>query len=73
MEIELWKQSYDFPNNLFAMDPTIFELWVMEIAKPNTPLVCIWDKFKILAYFYYYSWIILYFLVLFIGLIVLFN
>ena len=34
----------DFPNNLFAMGPTIFELWVikteiwvMEIAKPNTP------------------------------------
>ena len=33
----------DFPNNLFAMGPTIFELWVMEteiwvmeIAKPNT-------------------------------------
>ena len=35
----------DFPNNLFAIDLTIFELWVMEteiwvmeIAKPNTPL-----------------------------------
>ena len=41
----------DFPNNLFAMGPTIFELWVMEteiwvmeteiwvmeIAKPNIP------------------------------------
>ena len=34
----------DFPNNLFTMGLTIFELWVMkteiwvmEIAKPNTP------------------------------------
>ena len=34
----------DFPNNLFTMGRTIFELWVMkteiwimEIAKPNTP------------------------------------
>ena len=35
----------DFPNNLFAMSPTIFELWVMEtelwvmeIDELNTPL-----------------------------------
>ena len=34
----------DFPNNLFAMGSTIFELWIMEIeilmmeiAKPNVP------------------------------------
>ena len=34
----------DFPNNLFAMGPTIFELWVMETenwvtkkANPNAP------------------------------------
>ena len=26
METELWKQSYRLLNNLFAMDPTIFEL-----------------------------------------------
>ena len=43
METKLWKQSYRLPNNLFVMDPTIFELWVMEtenwvtkIGKPNT-------------------------------------
>ena len=40
METELWKQSYCLPNKLFAMSPTIFELWVMEtenwvIKKPN--------------------------------------
>ena len=40
--IEWWKQSYRLPNNLFAMGPTIFELWVMEtenwvmeIGNPN--------------------------------------
>ena len=44
METELWKQSYRLPNNLFAMGPTIFELWVMETenwitkkANPNAP------------------------------------
>ena len=26
MEIELWKQNYRLPNNLFAMGPIIFEL-----------------------------------------------
>ena len=26
LSYELWKQSYRLPNNLFAMDPTIFEL-----------------------------------------------
>ena len=40
METELWKQSYCLLNKLFAMCPTIFELWVMEtenwvIKKPN--------------------------------------
>ena len=30
MKTELWKQGYDFPNNLFAMSPTIFELWIMK-------------------------------------------
>ena len=45
MKTELWKQSYYLPNNLFAMGPTIFELWVMEtenwvmeFVNPNTPL-----------------------------------
>ena len=44
--IEWWKQSYRLPNNLFAMGPTIFELWVMETenwvikkSNPNGPLV----------------------------------
>ena len=44
MEIELWKQSYRLPNNLFVMGPIIFELWIMETenwitktAKPNSP------------------------------------
>ena len=46
METELWKQSYRLPNNLFAMGPIIFKLWVMktenwviEIVNPNSPLV----------------------------------
>ena len=46
MEIELQKQSYRLPNNLFAMGPIIFELWVMETenwvikkGNPNGPLV----------------------------------
>ena len=46
METELWKQSYHLPNNLFAMSLTIFELWIMkteiwviEIANLNTPLM----------------------------------
>ena len=41
----------NFPYNLFAIGPTIFELWVMEIeiwvmeiAKPNTPLVFFFFK-----------------------------
>ena len=45
METELWKQSYRLPNNLFAMCPIIFELYVMEIENwvikkdnPNDPL-----------------------------------
>ena len=44
MKTELWKQSYHLSNNLFAMGPTIFELWVMEtenwvmeIGYPNNP------------------------------------
>ena len=47
MKTELWKQSYHLPNNLFAMGPTIFELWVMETENwvikklnPNGPLGC---------------------------------
>ena len=46
METELWKQSYRLPNNLFAIGPTIFELWVMEtenwvmkIGNPNNLIV----------------------------------
>ena len=46
METELRKQSYRLSNNLFAMGPTIFELWVMETknwvtkkANPNAPLI----------------------------------
>ena len=46
METELWKQSYRLPNNLFAMGPTIFELWIMEtenwimeIVNLNGPLI----------------------------------
>ena len=27
------------PNRLLAMGPTIFELWIMKIDDPNTPLV----------------------------------
>ena len=42
----------DFPNNLFAIGPTIFELWVMEtelwvmkIDEPNTPLISLSEMF----------------------------
>ena len=35
--------------------------------------VCVWLQLKKLAYFCYYSWVILYFLVLFMGLTVLFH
>ena len=50
LSYEWWKQSYGnrvivWPNNLFTMDPTIFELWVMETENwvinklnPNGPL-----------------------------------
>ena len=44
--IEWWKQNLKTnPNKLFLLDPTIFELWmietklwVMETQKPNSPL-----------------------------------
>ena len=54
----------NFPYNLFAIGPTIFELWVMEIeiwvmeiAKPNTPLVFFFLKKKFRKYFPYF-WVV---------------